>query len=50
LATGKSFADLVLIPRKSVDSPAIIIELKYDNAVDIAIEQMKRRQYLVKVA
>ena len=50
LATGKGFADLVLIPRKNVDSPAIIIELKYDKAVDSAIEQIKRKQYPAKVA
>ncbi|MBR1513366.1 MAG: AAA family ATPase [Bacteroidales bacterium] len=50
LATGKGFADLVLIPRKNVDSPAIIIELKYDKAVDTAIDQIKRRQYPAKVA
>jgi hypothetical protein len=50
LATGKGFADLVLIPRKNVDSPAIIIELKYDKAVDTAIEQIKRRRYPAKVA
>ena len=50
LATGKGFADLVLIPRKNVDSPAIVIELKYDKAVDTAIAQIKRRQYPAKVA
>ena len=50
LATGKGFADLVLIPRKNVDSPAIVIELKYDKAVDTAIEQIKHRQYPDKVA
>ena len=50
LATGKGFADLVLIPRKNVDSPAIVIELKYDKAVNTAIEQIKRKQYPVKVA
>ena len=50
LATGKGFADLVLIPRKNVDSPAIVIELKYDKAVDTAIEQIKCRQYPAKVA
>lgn len=49
-ATGKGFADLVLIPRKNVESPAIFIELKYDKAVDTAIEQIKRRQYPAKVA
>ena len=50
LSTGMGFADLVLIPRKNVDSPAIVIELKYDKAVDTAIEQIKRRQYPDKVA
>ena len=50
LATGKGFADLVLIPRKNVDKPAIVIELKYDKAVDTAIEQIKRKQYPAKVA
>jgi hypothetical protein len=30
LATGKGFADIVLIPRKHVESPAIVLELKYD--------------------
>ena len=50
LASGQGFADLVLIPRKNVDSPAIVIELKYAKAVDTAIEQIKRRQYPAKVA
>ena len=50
LATGKGFADLVLIPRKNVDSPAIIIELKYDKAVDTAIDQIRRKNYPAKVA
>ena len=49
-ATGKGFADLVLMPRKNVDKPAIVIELKYDKAVDTAIEQIKRKQYPAKVA
>ncbi len=50
LATGKGFADLVLIPRKDVDSPAIVIELKYDKAVETAIDQIKRKEYPAKVA
>ena len=60
LPTGKGFADLVLIPRKrstlsrsasaeNVDSPALVIELKYDKAVDTAIDQIKRRHYTAKV-
>ncbi len=47
---GKGFADLVLIPRKNVDSPAIVIELKYDKAVDTAIAQIKRKEYSTKVS
>ncbi len=50
LATGKGFADLVLIPRKNVDKPAIVIELKYDKAVETALDQIKRKQYPAKVA
>jgi len=50
LATGKGFADLVLIPRKNVSSPAIILELKYDKDADTAIQQIHRRQYPAKVA
>jgi len=49
-ATGKGFADLVLIPRKNVASPAIIIELKYNKDADTAIAQIKRQQYPDKVA
>ncbi len=45
LATGKGFADLVFIPRKNVDKPAMIVELKYDKDADTAIEQVRRRSY-----
>lgn len=50
MATGKGFADLVLIPRKHVDSPAIIIELKYDKSVDTALDQIKLKNYPEKAA
>ena len=43
-------ADLVLIPRKNVTSPAIFIELKYNKDADTAISQIKRQQYPDKVA
>jgi len=49
LATGKGFADLVLIPRKHVDSPAIVLELKCNKDADSAIDQIHRRQYPAKV-
>ena len=50
LASGKGFADIVLIPRKNVESPAIVLELKYDKSADAAIDQILRKQYPEKVA
>lgn len=44
------FNDLVLIPRKHTDSPAIVIELKYDKDADTAISQIKRKDYPAEVA
>ena len=49
LASGKGFADLVLIPRKNVDSPAIILELKVNKDADTAIDQIRRKEYPAKV-
>lgn len=49
LATGKGFADLVLIPRKNIDKPAIVLELKYEKEVDAAIDQIKRKKYVSKI-
>ena len=50
LPTGKGFADIVLIPRKNVELPAIILELKFDKDADSAISQIHRKQYPDKVA
>jgi hypothetical protein len=50
LATGKGFADIVLVPRKNVDSPAIVLELKCDKNADSAIDQIHRKNYPAKVA
>ena len=49
-ATGKGFADLVMIPRKHVDKPAIIVELKKDKDAKTGIDQIKERKYPQKVA
>lgn len=49
LASGKGFADLVLIPRRDVDSPALVLELKYNKDADAAIDQIKRKNYPAKV-
>jgi hypothetical protein len=45
LPSGKGFADIVLMPRKHVESPTIIVELKYNRDADSAIDQIRRKQY-----
>lgn len=50
LASGKGFADIVLMPRKHVDTPAIVLELKCNQDADTAISQIKRKQYPAKIA
>lgn len=49
LASGKGFADIVMIPRKNVDSPALLVELKYNRDADAAIDQIHRKQYPAKL-
>ncbi|MGX8697242.1 MAG: AAA family ATPase [Prevotella sp.] len=48
--SGTGFADLVLMPRKNVTTPAIIVELKYNDTTGTAIDQIHRRNYPKKVA
>ncbi|MDO5132000.1 MAG: AAA family ATPase [Eubacteriales bacterium] len=44
-ASGKGYADLVLIPRPGKGGPAIVLELKMDEAVSTAIDQIRERNY-----
>ena len=48
--TGEGYADLVLIPRKNVESPALVVELKYDKDTKAAISQIKEKNYPQQVA
>jgi hypothetical protein len=48
--SGTGFADLVLMPRKNVSTPAIIVELKYNSTTGTGIDQIHRRNYPQKVA
>lgn len=45
MPAGKGYADVVFLPRKHSDKPAMIVELKYGKSVDGAIEQIKEKQY-----
>lgn len=46
LPAGKGFADIVLLPRKGVDKPAILLELKWDKSAQTAISQILDKQYV----
>ena len=46
LPTGKGFADIVYIPKKHSDKPAMVVELKYDKSAEGAITQMKEKKYV----
>ena len=45
MPAGKGFADIVLVPRRNVDKPAIVLELKYNRSAEAAISQIKNKQY-----
>ncbi len=44
LAGGKGFADLVFVPRKNVESPAMIVELKWDQSAQTALDQIREKK------
>ena len=46
LPGGKGFADLVFVPRKRFsDRPALVVELKWNDTAEGAVEQIKNREY-----
>ena len=49
LPTGKGFADLVLMPRKNGQHPAILLELKKDQSSQAAITQIHNKDYHGKI-
>ena len=45
LPAGKGFADIVFMPRPGIDSPAILVELKYGKSSESALNQIKGKEY-----
>ena len=45
LPSGHGIADVVFIPKRDTALPAMIVELKWNEAADGAIEQIKNRNY-----
>ena len=44
--TETGFADIVYIPKKHSDKPAMVVELKYDKSDKRAIAQIKEKRYV----
>ena len=44
--TGYGFADIVFIPKKGSDKPAMVIELKWNQSAQGAIAQIKSKKYV----
>ena len=45
LPSGKGFADVVYLPKREKDFPALVVELKWDQSAEGAISQIKDRGY-----
>lgn len=43
--SGKGFADVVYLPKRNVNRPALVVELKWNKTADGAIRQIKRKEY-----
>ena len=43
--TGKGFADIVLLPKKRINGPVMVIELKFKQEVKAAIDQIHENHY-----
>lgn len=45
LPSGKGLADVVYLPKKGINCPALVVELKWGKTVEGAINQIKDKQY-----
>ncbi|MFG6333671.1 MAG: ATP-binding protein [Lachnospiraceae bacterium] len=46
MPSGKGYADVIFLPRKYSDKPAMVVELKWDQSAEGAIAQIKDKQYM----
>ena len=45
MPSGKGYVDVVYLPKRNVDRPALVVELKWNKSAEGAISQIKRKQY-----
>lgn len=46
MPAGEGFADMVFVPKRGAEKPALVVELKWDKSAEGAIEQIKGRKYV----
>ena len=46
LASGRGYADMVYVPRKGMDIPTLVVELKWNDSAGGAIRQIKDKEYV----
>lgn len=46
IPSGYGFADLVFLPKKNIDKPAMIVELKWRKDAETALTQIKEKKYI----
>ena len=46
LPAGKGIADIVFYPKAGSEKPALIVELKWDQTEEVALTQIKERNYI----
>ena len=45
MPSGKGYVDVVYLPKRNVNKPALVVELKWNKSAEDAIAQIKRKQY-----
>lgn len=45
MPSGKGYADIVFIPRRGVEKPAIVVELKWKQSAETALDQIRNKNY-----
>lgn len=45
LPSGKGFADVVYLPKRQMDIPALVVELKWNQSAEGAVSQIKEKGY-----
>lgn len=46
MPSGKGFADIIFLPKKHSDKPAMVVELKWNKSAEGAVKQIKEKNYV----